>query len=314
MHLAALGVDADCLHDAALPRQAQGELERARVADRIDAHVHAPAFAGLAGGRTRILVEGGGARPERLGHRQPLVHGVDRDHPRRADRARCLHGAQPHRSEAQHRDRVAGAQAAFDDRVVAGAHHVSGKQRHLVAHPGRHLAQHELRVRHERQLGLRSRKRAKRRAVAKGARFIALVKQSAAAEEAAPAGGLKAAQNPVAGRQLAHVGAGLDDCADVLVPDREAGFDLHAAVKNVQVRAAHAAGLDAHDRIARMRENGLGDFLHQHLAGSHERDGAHRALTLEHAAPRWRARRRGDGRVGRKPICCERWLSALKPC
>ena len=37
--------------------------------------------------------------------------------------------------------------------------------------------------------------------------------------------------------------------ADELVADHEAGLDLHAAVVDVQVRAADAGRLDAHDRV-----------------------------------------------------------------
>ncbi len=198
------------------------------------------------------------------------------DHVRGAHCEGGLHSAQPDRPEAKHGCRIAGLQAAFGGGVVAGAHHVAGEQRDVIAHALGHLAQHQVGARHERLLGLRALQRAERRAVPERARGVALVKQATQAEEAMPAGGLKAAEHAVADAHLVHLIADGGDRADVLVPDRKARFDLHATVVDVQVRATHAARLDADDRVCRLEQLGLGDVLDANFPGRLEGDGTHR--------------------------------------
>ena len=135
-------------------------------------------------------------------------------------------------------------------------------------------------------LGLRALQRAQRGPVPEGARFVALVKPPAPAEEAASAGRLKASQHAVAHLHRSDVRAGGGDGANVLVADREAGLDLHPAVVDVQVGAAYASGLDLDDRVGVVQELGRGDLLHEHLAGGLEGDCAHRRPTLEDGAAR----------------------------
>ena len=201
-------------------------------------------------------VQGLGA--EGLGDRQALGDGVDREHVGGSGGAGDLHRAQPHRTESEHRHQVAGAHAAFLDRVEAGAHHVAGEQRHLGAHALGHLAQDEVGVGDQGHLGLGSLQRAERGSVAEGARVHTAVEQAPAAEEAVAVGGLEAAQHPVPDRHAARPVAGGHDRADVLVPDREAGLDLDAPVVDVQVRPAHPAELDPHDRVGGRLGLGLG--------------------------------------------------------
>ncbi len=55
MHLCALGVHADALNRSAGARQANRAVERPRVADRVDAHVHASTFGGAAHGRANVI-------------------------------------------------------------------------------------------------------------------------------------------------------------------------------------------------------------------------------------------------------------------
>ena len=150
------------------------------------------------GGARVALLQVHGLRAEGLRHRQALGHRVDRDHVRRAGRPRGLHRAQPHRPEAEHRRDVPGAQAAVDaprdSRCPSRRRRTAPRRRSSPPAP----AQHEIGARHERPLGLRALQRAERRAVAEGARGLALVKGARAAEEAAPAGRLKAAEHAVA--------------------------------------------------------------------------------------------------------------------
>src|SRR5207237_3306810 len=102
----------------------------------------------------------------------------------------------------------------------------------------------------------------------------------AAAEEARPARDLEAAEHAVADRAARHAVAGRDDLADVLVPDREAGLDLHAAVEDVEVGAAHAGRGDADDGVVRGLELGLGLVDDGDLVGRLEGNGLHGGGTL----------------------------------
>jgi hypothetical protein len=113
--------------------------------------------------------------------------------------------------------------------------------------------------------------------VAEDADPLALLVDAAQAVEACAAGGVKAAQDPVA---LAHPGHGIArryHAADELVADGEARLDLDAAVVDVEVRAADPAGLDGHDRVVAALERGLGAFVHADLVRGLEGDRSHGA-------------------------------------
>ena len=112
-----------------------------------------------------------------------------------------------------------------------------------------------------------------RRAVTEDPRLVALVVLAAHAEEARSARGLEAAEHAIAHVDLRDRVAGGDHLADVLVPDREPGLDLHAPVVDVQVRPADAGRLDLHDRVVGCEQLGLGPVLEAHLAGRLEGDG-----------------------------------------
>ena len=135
-------------------------------------------------------------------------------------------------------------------------------------------------MRHEHLLGLRALERAERLAVAEDAALVALVEVAAAAEEAVAAGRAVAAEHAVALRHLGHAVARRDHRADELVAEREARLDLDAPVVDVQVRAAHAGGLDAHDRVVALDQLGLGPLLDPHLAGGLEGHRLHGRGTL----------------------------------
>ena len=140
-----------------------------------------------------------------------------------------------------------------------------------------HTPQHEVGVGDQGHLGLGPLQRPERGPVAEGARVHAAVVETAAAEEAVAVGRLEAAQHAVADRHALDLIAGRDDRADVLVADREAGLDLDAPVVDVQVRAAHAAELDPHDRVGRGLRLGLGALLERDDAGGLEGDRTHRS-------------------------------------
>ena len=219
-------------------------------------------------------------RAESLRHRQALRHRVDRDHVGRPHGSRRLDGAQPDGPEPQHGGHVAGTQAARVDGVKARANHVSGEQRRVGAHSLGHSPQHEVRSRHQRHLGLRALERAERRPVPERARLKAALVLAAAAEEAAAAGRVEAAEHPVADRDARDRVARSDDGAYVLVPDREARFDGHAAVVDVQVRAAHAARLNANDCVFGIDRLGLGALLDADHARGLEGHGSHARRSL----------------------------------
>ena len=217
---------------------------------------------------------------ERARQLEPLLDGVDRDHARGACRLGGLDGAEADRAEPDHGGAVARADARLIDGVPAGAHHVAREQRDVVAHALRDAPQRQVRVRHEHLLGLRALKRAECLAMAEDAPVVALVEVAAAAEEAVAAGRAVAAQHPVA---LGHLGDRLarrHDRAHELVAEREAGLDHHAAVVDVQVRAAHAGRLDPHHGVVALEQLGLWALLDPHLAGRLEGHGLHQPGTL----------------------------------
>ena len=135
-------------------------------------------------------------------------------------------------------------------------------------------------MRHEHLLGLGALQRAERLAVAEDAALVALVEVAATAEEAVPARRAVAAEHSVALRYLGHAVARRDYRADELVPEREARLDLHPPVVDVEVGAAHAGGLHAHNRVVALEQLGLGSVLHLNLAGRLESHGLHEAGTL----------------------------------
>ena len=207
---------------------------------------------------------------------------------RSSGRQRRLHGAEADRAQPEHGDRVAGAHPRVDDRVVAGAHHVAGEERHLVGHPLRHPPQGEVRPRHEQLLGLGALQVAEMGAVAEGAPPLAAVVVAPQAGRAGRAGGVEAAEHAVALGDALDVGSGGEHRADELVPDREAGLDRHPPVVDVQVGAADPARLDPNQRVVGRGDLRIGLLLDPDLTGGLEGDGAHRRL------PYLAEARRGD--------------------
>jgi hypothetical protein len=191
-----------------------------------------------------------------------------------------LDGAQADGPEAHHGGGVARADAGLVDGVPAGAHHVAGEQRGVVGHPLGHPPQGQVRVRDEHLVRLGALQRAERLAVAEHAALVALVEVATAAEEAVAAGRAVAAEHAVALGHLGHGVAGGQHRPDELVPEREAGLDLHAPVVDVQVRAADAGGLDAHHGVVALDQLGLGPLLDPNLARRLECDGLHCTGTL----------------------------------
>ncbi len=183
--------------------------------------------------------------------------------------------------------------------MKAGAHHVAGEQRHVAAHAIGDASQHEVGARHERHVGLRALQRAEPGTVPERARLHAAVIGALQTEEAVPAGSLKAAEHTITNRHPRHRVTNREHLADVLVADREAGLDLHAAVVDVQVRAAHAGRLDAYDRVLRVEQLGVRAILDADDARGLECDGAHVAPAYRAVADlARRGRTRGGGGGG----------------
>jgi hypothetical protein len=127
----------------------------------------------------------------------------------------------------------------------------------------------------ENELGLRALERAERRAVAEHAPVVALVVLAAAAEEAPAACCAVGPQHAVADPHLGHSVAGRDNGADVLVADHESRLDLHAAVVDVEIRAADPGCLDADDRVIVGLGSGIHSLLDPDVARRVEGDGSH---------------------------------------
>jgi hypothetical protein len=188
-----------------------------------------------------------------------------------------LDRAQADRSQPEHGDAVARTHAALVDRVVRGAHHVPGEQCHVVGDVVGHLAQGHVRHGDERPLGLGALQVAHRGSVAKQSGSIALLVGASHAEEAGPAGRVKATQHPIAGRDPGHIGAGLEHLADEFVPDREARLDLHATVVDVQIGSADPARADRDHRLVSGPQVRLGALLDADLAHVLICNGSHSA-------------------------------------
>ncbi len=135
-------------------------------------------------------------------------------------------------------------------------------------------------MRHEDLLGLGALERAERLAVAEDAAVVALVEVAAAAEEAVPAGRAVAAEHAIALGHLRDPVARRDHGADELVTEREPLLDLDTPVVDVQVGAAHAGGLHAHNGVVSLEQLRLRPLLHLHLARRLKRDRLHTASTL----------------------------------
>ena len=231
----------------------------------------------LAHHRPRVaLLQVHRVRPEGLGHREALGHRVHRHHLRGAARARGLHRAEPHRPQTQYRDSVSRMQPASprsrDSPCPSHRPRTAPSRRSCPRARG--AARDRRWERAPARPGCPAASRAPRRG-----RTCARSRTC----ERGPDGRRSSARrrsgnSPAHDRRprLVHVIARGKHRADVLVPDREARFDLHAAVVDVQIRAAHARRLDAHDRIARVEQLGLGDILHPHLVRCLEGDGTHR--------------------------------------
>ncbi len=292
----------------AAAREPRREVERVRVSDGVDADVHPAPRRGLLDRRTRIvLCQVNGCRAERPRHLEPVRNRVDGDHGRGTGRLRDLHRAQPDRAEAEHRDCVTRLHPGCLDRVKAGRHHVSGKQRGAVFHPFGHLAQHQVRVGDQHLLRLRAGQRAERRAMPEHPTVLAFHVVAPHAEEADSAGGVKAAKYPVADRDAGDPVTGRDHGADELVPDHEPGLDLHAPVVDVEIRAADPGRLDLDDGVVGGDRLRCRNVLDPHLLGRLEGDRAHQGMytrtawTIVTRAARARASRpvRGRRRSGR---------------
>ena len=106
--------------------------------------------------------------------------------------------------------------------------------------------------------------------------LLAAVVVAAQAGGAGRAGGVEAAEHPVADGDPLDVVAGRQHRADELVADREARLDRDPAVVDVEVGAADPARLDPDQGLVGGADLGIGLLLDPDLAGRLEGDGAHR--------------------------------------
>jgi len=97
-----------------------------------------------------------GGRPKASRDIQPLWYRIDRQHGPRTGGYRRLDGTQADRAQAEHGDAVARLDPAFGHRVIAGAHHIAGEQRDIVADGIRDCAQGQVGHRYQRLLCLRA--------------------------------------------------------------------------------------------------------------------------------------------------------------
>ena len=255
-----------------LARHADGEVERARVADGVDGDVDPAPVGRRLDRRARVLLgrcTGAAPKPRAISRRAStasIAMTCAAPAARAAWTAHSPTGPRPSTATLSPGRTGCG-------RVEAGAHHVAGEERDVAGH---------------RPPGTRRR--------------VRLAWGTSACSACVPCRPPRAAPWPKVrershlwklparqARQMAHATwkqprtrsptaterhrvAGRDDGADVLVADREARLDGDAAVVDVQVAAAHAGGLDADDRVVGGLQLGVGALVDAHLARRLEGD------------------------------------------
>ena len=88
---------------------------------------------------------------------------------------------------------------------------------------------------------------------------------------------METAEHPIADAHARHGVACGEHRAHELVPDHEAGLHLDAAVIDVEVGAADAGRLHAHDGVVGHQRLGLGPLLDRYATRLLECDGPHLA-------------------------------------
>ncbi len=203
------------------------------------------------------------------------------DDPLGAQSARGQYAAQADRAVADHGDRGTGPHPGGQRRVVPGRHHV-GQRQQRGQQPGvtggvlGQLDQGAVGERHPDRLALA--------AVGAGAAPEAAVRagglQTLAAERADAVGPDEGRHHQVAGPEPAHLGADRLDHAQELVPDPLTGLPFGDAPVGPQVAAADAGQHGAHDGVAGLADDRVGNLLDAYVVGSLDNGGAHGISSL----------------------------------
>ena len=221
-------------------------------------------------------------RAEVAGQRLPV--GVPRhgDDAVRAEASGRDDGAQAHGPVADHDDGGALPDAGGSRRVVAGAHHVGEREQAREQRIVRPVAEAGTATSVPSAIGTRT--------ASPWPASIGRPSSSSPPHQAplahevctplrqctqVPSRQRERRDHEVADRERRHVGADVLDDADELVPDAvRLGRLGHAAV-GPQVRPADAGGGDAHQRVGRPLDRGVGHVLDPDVAGGVDQGGAH---------------------------------------
>ena len=208
----------------------------------------------------------------------------------------------PDGAVADHDDGGALAHSCSNRGVVAGAHHVGEREQpreqlvvRPVAEPG---------DRDQRAVGHRDPHGLALAAVDRQALLVLPAPPGAVharrlhAVAAVRAGAVRQRErrdHEVADRQRRHVGAEVLHDAHELVPDPVRLGRLDHAPVRPQVRPAHAGGGDAHERVGRPLDRGVGNVLDPDVTGGVDQSGAHGGLPNRLAVTDRTGWRRGRG-------------------
>ena len=277
MDLAALGVDADDARRVPHLRVRRIAISSARGSPTASTTTSTPrpSVAALTARARVLLGEVDRLRAEAARHPEPARDGVDRDHVRGAGKparparrtGRPGRGRAPRRCRRASRRRRRPRGSRSPSRRRRTARRRRRARRAPCAASGSRAGRAPARP------ACPAASRASRRG-RRSATSSHLWKCAARQKQHDPARGLEAAEHAVADGDLRDRVAGGDHLADVLVPDREAGLDLHAPVEDVQVRPADAGRLDPHDRVVGREQLGLGAVVDPDLAAASACGGA----------------------------------------
>ena len=242
-------------------------VERGSESDRLDRDIDAVAV----GQREHLLlpVSSPGVDPvggaNRLGDLEPVVVQVDGDDLCRAVERGGGDDGETDRTGTDDGDRVAGLHPpVLHSDLEAGGQDVRQQQRSVVRDAVRQLVERVVGERDADQLGLRAVDEVTEDPADAGRALVGeAVRRVAAATVGADAARADARDDDaVAGDVVADRGADSHDGSDSLVPEDPAlGDGGNVALEDVQVGSADGRGVDAHDGVRGVGENGVGNLV-----------------------------------------------------
>ena len=167
------------------------------------------------------------------------------------------------------------------DSVVGGGQVVGEKDRRLVRDGVGKRREHGIGVRNADELGLGAVETGVDAGVAEERSARALGNAAGTARGARPVGDEAHVHDAIAGSDVRHVRADLDDLACKLVPhDRPVLEAGDMTVERSEIGAADGRGVHSDDRVRRREEHGIRDVLDPDVVRAAEDDGLHDGCSI----------------------------------